>query len=45
VLYDILSAGAQSYLSLAREVMDRTTRGHGDGIPAGAGTGGNRVEA
>jgi chromosome partitioning protein len=33
VLYDILSAGAQSYLSLAREVMDRTTRGAGDGIP------------
>ena len=34
VLYDILSAGAQSYLSLAREVMDWTTRGPGDGIPA-----------
>ena len=31
VLYDILSAGAQSYLSLAREVMDRSTRGPGDG--------------
>jgi len=44
VLYDILSAGAQSYLSLAREVMDRTTRGPGDGIPARA-MGGSHVTA
>ncbi|HUF13230.1 MAG TPA: ParA family protein [Longimicrobiales bacterium] len=43
VLYDILSAGAQSYLSLAREVMDRSTRGPGDGIPAATGLGGARV--
>lgn len=31
VLYDILSAGAQSYLALAREVMARTDRGRGSG--------------
>ena len=39
VLYDILSAGAQSYLSLARELMDRSTQGPGDGIPAPRGSG------
>ncbi|HKJ92826.1 MAG TPA: AAA family ATPase [Longimicrobiales bacterium] len=31
VLYDILSAGAQSYLALAREVMARADRGAGPG--------------
>jgi chromosome partitioning protein len=32
VLYDILSAGAQAYLGLAREIMDRDARV--DGVPS-----------
>lgn len=34
VLYDILSAGAQSYLGLARELMERPARGAGAGSAA-----------
>lgn len=35
VLYDVLSAGAQAYLGLARELMARKAEGRSTGIPEG----------